>query len=424
MDSSTLDTQKKVKMTISIKKTNFYVSIIRDETLDNIVFVYENAEIKYENKSIDEDVREYIFTNFDILDNHPKGLPLMENVIDNYEDGENYTDNDLVICLARVGDLFSSPRYNRIRKLRYGNQEKHLKENGGFSYAAADTLSGYYRPNQQKTVVTKGNNRSSMLYGVTRNPDARIPIGLKFHPRTRSIEECVRVESNNHNMDCNYRTNQSGDSKFTSAFYAREIWAKGLFEYLKQFNIGIADTLPNAKFSCPSHSYITRARGKKEQNDIWVTKFLKAFTSKNCSSVIQGNAVISGSEFLRYFENEIRKIDKLNNVDSFADAIDWAFNKWEDEIGVLNPKAKNITQEMITAGNVDYKKHEPMVARWVCLYNTYCNRLNIPENQITAIPLESDKKVKKNSWNNFVLNANSLVQGSLYNIAKQGLKFM
>ena len=168
--------------------------VVRIDTLDNIVFVYENAEKLYDNKSINEDVREYIYSTFDILDRYPKGLPLMEDVIEDYENGINYEDGDSVVCLARVGDLSSSPYYNRIRELRYGNQEKHLKENGGFSYAAADTLSGYYRPNQRKVVTTKGNNRASKLYGVTRDPDTRIPIGLKFHPRNRSIEECVRIE--------------------------------------------------------------------------------------------------------------------------------------------------------------------------------------------------------------------------------------
>ena len=399
--------------------------VVRIETLDNIVFVYENAEKLYDNKSIDEDVREFIYTTFDILDNYPKGLPLMEDVIEDYENGINYEDGDSVVCLARVGDLWSSPYYNRIRELRYGNQQKHLKDNGGFSYAAADTLSGYYRPNQRKVVTTKGNNRVSKLYSIVRDPDIRIPIGFTFHPRNRSIEECVRIESNNHNMDCNYRTNQSGDHKFTSALRARETWAIILFNYLKQFNIGIAGTLPNAKFHCPSHSYISRARGKKEQNDVYVTRFLEAFTSRDCSREIQGNTVISGAQFLKYFEPYIKDVDKRNNCDSFADAIDWAFNKWSKEAQALGFKnAKNITQEAITAGNSDYKKHEPMVARWVNLYNVYCNKgLTISARQNTAIPLENNKDTK-NRWNKFLIEANALVRGSLVDTAKQGLKFM
>ena len=63
----------------------------------------------------------------------------------------------------------------------------------------------------------------------------------------------VRNESLDHNTDCNYRTNQSGDDKFKSAYYANESWAVELFEYLKQFNIGIAGTLDGAgQFVCPS----------------------------------------------------------------------------------------------------------------------------------------------------------------------------
>ena len=58
---------------------------VNDYTLDNIVEVYENAERLYDNKSIDESVREYIYSTFEVLDNYPKGLPMMENIIDDYE---------------------------------------------------------------------------------------------------------------------------------------------------------------------------------------------------------------------------------------------------------------------------------------------------------------------------------------------------
>ena len=56
----------------------------------------------------------------------------------------------------------------------------------------------------------------------------------------------------------------------------------------------------------------------------------------------------------------------------------------------INPNAKNVTQEMITSGNADYKKHEPMIARWVNLYNVYCNKGSFGR-QSTAIPLEMIK---------------------------------
>ena len=410
---------------------------VNDYTLDNIVEVYENAERLYDNKSIDESVREYIYSTFEVLDNYPKGLPMMEDLIDDYENeavDENgnlkIKDGEQAVCLARVKDLFSSPRYNRIRELRYGNQEKHLKQANGFLYAACGTLDGYYRPNQKKAVTTKGNNRGSKLYGVTRDPNARIPILLKFHPRNRSIQEIIRIESNDHNMDANYRTNQSGDHKFTSAYYAGENSAENLHSFLKVFDVGIADTLPGAKFYCPSHSYVSRARSiapnkHTGDNDIYVSRFLRAFTERKCADDIQGNTIMSGTLFLKFFEKNIKDIDNLNSgIDSFADAIDWAFNNVANELKSINPNAKNITQEMIIAGSKEYKKHEPMVARWVNLYNTYCNRLKIKGNQENAIPLDSNKDIEDNTWNKFMISSNPLVQGSLYSTAKQGMKWM
>ena len=88
---------------------------------------------------------------------------------------------------------------------------------GGFSYSAAGVLSGYLRPNLM-TVATQGNNRTSMLYAVTQDKNARIPLSLKFHSKGISDEEMTRVEAENHNADCNFRTNQSSDDKFKSAF--------------------------------------------------------------------------------------------------------------------------------------------------------------------------------------------------------------
>lgn len=403
--------------------------VVRIDTLDQIIHVYENAEKLYGNKSINETVREYLYT-LPILDNCPKGLPNMEDVIADYERGEKYAEEDIILCAARLSDLYSSPWYNRIRELRYGNQKRHLDDNGGYSYEAADTLSGFYRPQQKKAVTTKGNNRASMLYAVTRDGEIRIPFMMKLHPRNRSIEDCIKHESNNHNMDANYRTNQSGDHKFMSAYYAGEPWALDLYAFCKKFNISIAGTLKGAKFQCPSHSYISKARGKKGVNDAYVERFLRAYTSRNCSREIQGNTIISGSLFLQYFDTYIADVDERNQdvstgqgSDSFADAIDFYFNKWENSIKQHLPSAKNINQEMITSGNSDYKKHEPMVARWVCLYNKYCDRLETSARQNTAIPLESNRDVK-NRWNKFLTDSNALVRGSLEDIAKSGLTFM
>ena len=92
--------------------------------------------------------------------------------------------------------------------------------------------------------------------------------------------------------------------------------------------------------------------------------------------------------FLKYFAKYINKVDAMNNCDSFADCLRYYFCKWGDKSKELyGKKARNVTQEDITGATTDYKKWEPAVARFVCLYNAYCDVfLEIPGNQQTAIP--------------------------------------
>lgn len=381
--------------------------IIRMDALVSIVDVFDQKV-----KGTDRDY----FSNFTVLDRCPGNLPLMEDVIRDYEHGVNYFDNDIVIVLARIGDLMSSPYYNRILELKYGNHRVHLANRGGFSYSSADTLSGYYRPKQQRTSVTKGNNRISMLYGVTQDPDTRIAISLKFHPRDLSVEEMIRVESNDHNVDANYRTNQTGDHRFKSAYYAREPKAVALYEFCSKFSIGIAGTLPNAKFHAPRHTYIANAvKDAKGQTE----RYLKAFTEYNCSKEIGGSCTLAGAMFLKYFSRYVDKVDELNGCDSFAECMHYYFCKWGDiSYPIYGKKARNITQEDITGATTDYKKWEPAVARFVCLYNVYCDSIGLefPGNQQTAIPFNGSDN---SSWVKFISSANSLIRPQLQNIAEQ-----
>ena len=207
----------------------------------------------YENK-VDEKTKEYL-QGFGTVDNAPENLPLMEDVVKKYNSGE-ITEGSTVICSGRVGDLLSDPTYNRIDELRYGNQKRHIENRGGYSNDAADTLSAYCRPDG-RAVLTKGNNRASLRYACGRNTNSRVVISLKLHRKNISYAEMIRIESLDHNTDSNYRTNQSGDDKFKSAYYAEEEWAVNLFKYLEPFHIGIAGTLDGAKFVCPSHSYLS-----------------------------------------------------------------------------------------------------------------------------------------------------------------------
>ena len=178
--------------------------------LKELVRVYDQYE-----KRVDEKTKQYL-AGFGTVDSSPKGLPRMEDIIDQYDRGE-IPDGGTYICEAKVGDLWSDPVYNRILELRYGNQKRHIESRGGYSNDAADTLSGYLRPTL-KVVLTKGNNRASMRGACGRDPNDRVIISLKLHSKNISYEEMIRIESLDHNTDCNYRTNQTGDDKFKSAY--------------------------------------------------------------------------------------------------------------------------------------------------------------------------------------------------------------
>tara|TARA_B100001094_G_C18089599_1_gene749677 strand:- start:36 stop:1193 length:1158 start_codon:yes stop_codon:yes gene_type:complete len=368
----------------------------------------------YENK-VDEKTKEYL-QGFGTIDNAPEGLPLMEDVIEKYNSGE-IAEGSTVICSGRVGDLWSDPTYNRIDELRYGNQKRHIENRGGYSNDAADTLSAYCRP-ELKIVLTKGNNRASKRYACGRNPDARVVISLKLHCKNLSYEEMIRIESLDHNTDCNYRTNQSGDDKFKSAYYAKETWAVELFEYLKPFNIGIAGTLDGAEFVCPSHSYMTAAR--KLAGEEYTSKYLTAFTKCKCAKEIQGNATVAGSLFLKTFHEYIDWIDKKNQIDSFSLMMKWYFIDYGPTHRQVNPKAKSLKQSDIVEGNGIIKGNEPFVARFVNLYNSFCerevafDRMVIKGTHKTAIPFEGSDST---AWNKFLAGASPIMKPVLGDLA-------
>ena len=369
-----------------------------------------NVFDQYE-KSVDEKTKEYL-SGFGSIDRAPQDLPLMEDVIAQYDRGE-IPDGGTIICYARIGDLWSDPTYNRILELRYGNQKKHIESRGGYSNDAADILSVYLRPTLE-AVLTKGNNRASMRGACGRNPNSRVTIALKLHPKNISYKEMIRIESLDHNTDCNYRTNQSGDDKFKSAYYAEEEWAVNLYKYLEPFSIGIAGTLENAKFVCPSHSYLStsiRLAGKA-----YTTKYLTAFTKWDCAKEVQGNATVAGSLFLKSFHSYIDDVDKKNDIDSFSQMMKWFFTEYGPAVQVVDPDARNLQQSDIVQGNGVYKGNEPAVARFVFLYNDFCRikRLKFNGTHRTAIPFEGSDST---AWNKFLADSNPLMKPALGGLA-------
>jgi hypothetical protein len=355
-------------------------------------------------KKVDDKTKNYI-SSFSAIDSPPQGLPSMEDVIEKYERGEITSGTYLVS--AKCGDLYTDPTYNRGDNLRYNNQKQHILKLGGFSYSAADTLSAFVRPDC-KAVCTKGNNRTSMRYACGLDKNSILIVSLKLHPKNISYDEMIRVESLDHNTDCNYRTNQTGDDKFKSAFFAKEGWAVELHDYLLPFDITVAD-IDDTKFIAPSHSYLSKAR--REAGDQYTSRYLKAFTENECSDEVLGNAAVAGALFLKTFAEHIDEVDRLNQTDSFSECLNFWYNKRADLLKIV--KAKNLTQSDLTAGNGVYKGDEPTVARYVFIYNEYCRitELNHNKTYASAIPLGGER------WKEFIDSAPVFMQGGLTQMA-------
>jgi len=399
-------------------QSKFYTRLL------NLVELYTNK--------VDGSTQEQL-AKLSVLDRAPTdNLPKMEDVIEAYFRGE-YAGQDSVIVAARIGDFMTDPEYNRGDELKYGNQERDLNAMGGFSHGAAGVLSGYLRPNGV-VVTTQGNNRISMLYAVTQNENARISLNLNFHKEGISEEEMTRVEAENHNADCNFRTNQSSDDKFKSAYHSKQPWAVNIYNFLKPYSIGIAGTLENAKFNCTSHTYISKAR--KEAGDEYVKRFLdvhtRVFLDDECSKDIYGNFVRGGAIFLSIFSPHIREVDEKNGgIDSFyvmmkhyfADRKKGAIKirKMMEEQGMPNstlsqvPVVECLRQSDITQGNRIIKGAFLFVCRFVSLYNEYCKQNNLDYNRSysSAIPIADGK-----DFANFVKQVEPILRQSFIEAAK------
>ena len=383
-------------------------------------------------QKVDDKVQEQL-SKLSVLDKAPTdNLPLMEDVIEGYFKGD-YEGQDSVIVSGRIGEFMTDPKYNRGDVLRYGNQERDLNSMRGFSYSSAGVLAAFLRPDGT-VVLTQGNNRTSMLFAVTQNKNARISLTLNFHKNGASEEEMTRVEAENHNADCNARTNQGSDDKFKSAFHSKQPWAVSIFNFLRPYSIGIAGTLENATFNCTSHSYVDNAR--KEAGEQYVKNFLdvhtKVFSAENCEKDIYGNFVRGGSIFLSVFSAHIDEVNEKNNgIDSFQDMMKHYFadrergalqiRKMMEEQGMplstlsQVPVVECLTQGDITQGNRIIKGATLFVCRFVSLYNEYCkqNNLNYNKTQSSAIPVTDGK-----TFANFVKKVDPILRQSFIEVSK------
>lgn len=378
------------------------------------------------------DIVQELLSHLPVLDKAPiDGLPKLEDVIEAHSRGE-YEGVDSIHVSARIGDIMTDPEYNRGDNLRYGNQERDLNAMGGFSHSAAGTLVAFLRPNGI-TISTQGNNRISMCFAVTRDRNTRISLLVIFHKPGISRGEMVRVEAENHNADCNFRSNQSTDEKFKSAYFSQQKWAHLIYNFLKPFGIGIAGTLEGAKFNCTSHSYIEKAR--KEAGDEFVKRFLEThvnvFSEYNCEKEVFGNFVRGGSSFLAVFGPHIAEVDEKNGgIDSFGDMMRHLFANREKksletrdyliksgmpkDVIASVPVKKCLTQADITQGNRTIKGFTLFVCRFVSMYNEYCKDQGLKFNQTyaTAIPIVEGK-----TFANFIKKEDPILRPSFIDVA-------
>ena len=367
---------------------------------------------------VDDNIKSELNNNYGhvVIDQTPKGLPPMEDVVGDFLSGEKYVGGETILCTGRISDFWSDPTYNRPDEIDYNKCAKNIRDVGGYSNNAADIISGFLRPNG-KVVTTKGNHRTTMRYLCGLNSDKELPISLKLHERNASLEEMVIIESKDHNRDCSYRAPQKGDNKFKSAYYAEEDWAESLYEFCKQFSVDIAGTLPGAKFHLPSHSYVSRSRTR--YGDPIVSKFLKAFTENECSTVIYGNTVMAASHFLTRFGSIVSQVDKKKNVDSFSKMLNYYFKQIGDIYRPMNPKAANLKQEQITDATVNNSSpdNEAGVARFVFLYNDYCTRQGyiLKGNANNVIPFDGSEK---SEWSKFKESCNPFIRDTVAKLAE------
>ena len=363
------------------------------------------------NKRVDDKRRERL-SRLQVIGSLPD-VPKLEDLVKEYLTNPDFDWRKTYICSVRGKDQYGSPIYNRTELIDLNKCEQHANEKKGYSYEAANTGSGFVRPNGY-FVNTQSGHRTTLLFAVTLDGEERSLQNVKFHDPNATDEEIIRREADDHHTDCADRKPQTGDDKFRSAYYAPRDWAVKLFNYLKPFDISIAETLEGAYFSLPSHSYMSTAL--KLVGEGTVSRYLKAFTEHKCERVILGNAVVAGCIFLQSFSEYIAKVDQENNVDSFGLMMKFYFTEYGEMVRRIDPDGKDLTQAALVAGNGLYKGNEPAVARFVFCYNEFVRlrRYKISRRQKTAIPFEgADGK----GWNTFISNANPLMKPALGQLA-------
>ena len=368
-----------------------------------------------------DDKRHAVLSSYGVIGSADPNLPRAEDLILQYMKDPNSLSGKTITCTAPVGLQYGAPAYNRTKDIDLFKCQKNIEVKSGFSYPAAGVGSAWVRPNIEKCINTQSGHRTTKLYAVTLDPNARINLQLHFHDPRDSEAEMIQKESDDHFTDAADRKGQTGTDKFKSAYYAKRDWAVSLHDYCVPFSISIADTLEGAKFNLPSHSYLSNA--KKQAGDGNVTRYLKSFTDHECETLIQASCVLAGALFLKQFSPQIARIDELNGVDSFDLMIKWWFKDYGKMARMFDRRKRNCTQLDLIEGGGLYKGSEPTISRFVFLYNDFISMKKendgwkINGNSKTAIPFQGSEDEDDTGWNDFLGKANHLIRPMLGNIA-------
>ena len=149
---------------------------------------------------VDDKIYENL-SKYRIVDQMPSGIPLMEDVIRDYLFGDKYIGGENVLVSARVGDLYGDPTYNCVEDINYNNWAEQIRNDGGFTFFAADGPSAFLGTNGN-VACNNGTQRITMRFRIDQDEDARVNISLKLHRKESAIEEILIVEAKDHTFDC------------------------------------------------------------------------------------------------------------------------------------------------------------------------------------------------------------------------------
>jgi hypothetical protein len=274
------------------------------------------------------------------------------------------------VCLVKVKDLFAEDKYNRIDDLNLSKAMDNIESKGGFSYADAQSLHAYLRPNGT-LICTQGAHRTAKRY-LTQGPDAFVVVYVEVHENI-SVQKCEEIEAKNFTRDNVNRWNMIQKHKFKGAFVSADKDKVELYNFVKPFGISIAGTNVGdytSTHTFESYGNLLEALSIDDTQDKkYVKTALQSLVNHLSEKDIQGFLFVGLVMFEKVFGQRVEKIIKNNNdKSSFDDFIRYIFK----ERRTFNGQGDLTTQKDIVEDSGGIKIREFFASRFVVLFNEYC----------------------------------------------------